>query len=248
MVLAALQIASASPMPFQPGEKLDYEIYWTVVHAGSATLEVLTDRDGEGRPALRFSALARSTPFVDSFYKVRDRIESWTDVTVEHSLLYRKRQREGDYSKDVELRFDQKSGNTMRYVRGKLRHTLEQPENVFDPLAILFAFRKNALYKTMRFSRPVTDGKVSVMGEATVEDMDKLDTPLGEMNCFRVRIDVKHLSGVFRKSRDAELLVWFSADERRLPVRVKSKVVVGHFTMELVKYEPGQEIRKTQTP
>jgi hypothetical protein len=233
-------------MPFQPGEKLSYEIYWTVVHAGSATLEVLPEQDLAGKPALGFLAEARSTPFVDAFYKVRDRIESWTDVDVERSYLYRKQQREGDYSKDVELRFEPDARRTLRYVRGELRHTLEQPEYVFDPLAILFAFRKQVLYKTMRFSGPVTDGKVSVSGEAYVEGMDTLDTPLGEMRCFRVRLDVKHLSGVFRKSDDAELLVWFSADGRRLPVRVKSKVVVGHFTMELVGYDPGRAARVVQ--
>lgn len=238
----------ALAMPFHPGEKLSYEIYWTVVHAGSATLEVLPEKDVAGKPALGFLAEARSTPFVDAFYKVRDRIESWTDPDVERSYLYLKRQREGDYSKDVELRFEPDARRTLRYVRGELRRTLEQPEYVFDPLAILFAFRKQTLYKTMRFSGPVTDGKVSVSGEAYVEGMDTLDTPLGEVPCFRVRLDVKHLSGVFRKSDDAELLVWFSADERRLPVRVKSKVVVGHFTMELVGYDPGRETCAAQVP
>ncbi len=61
---------------------------------------------------------------------------------------------------------------------------------------------------------------------------------MGVIRCFRVRLDVKHISGVFKKSKDAELLVWFSADERRLPVKVRSKVVVGHFTLELVDYQP----------
>lgn len=230
----------AGSLPFAPGEKLSYEIYWTVVHAGSATLEVLPVQKVQETPALGFLAEARTTPFVDSFYKVRDRIEAWTDTEVTRSLLYRKKQREGTYKKDVELTFDWNENRSYRYVRGDLKHTLDQPETVFDPLSILFMFRKHVLYKTMRFSGPVTDGKISVMGEAFVEDTEMLETPMGEIRCFRVRLNVKHLSGVFKKSKDAELIVWFSADNRRLPVKVKSKVVVGHFTMELVDYRPGK--------
>ena len=110
--------------------------------------------------------------------------------------------------------------------------------DVFDPMAILFNFRKQILYKTMRFGANVTDGKVSVKGQAYVEDMEDVETPMGIIRTFRVRLDIKHLSGVFKKSPDAELLVWFSADNRRIPVKVRSKVKVGHFTMELVDYRP----------
>ncbi len=246
LVLLGARPATAGSMPFAPGETLSYEIYWTVVHAGSATLTVLPEEEREGVPALGFLAEARSTPFVDNFYKVRDRIESWTDADVNRSLLYLKKQREGTYEKDVELKFDWDENRSYRYVRGELKHTLDQPEQVFDPLSILFQFRKHILYKTMRFSGPVTDGKISVLGEAYVEDTETVETPMGEIPCFRVRLNVKHLSGVFKKSDDAELIVWFSADARRIPVKVKSKVVVGHFTMELVDYKAGRAAEVAQ--
>ena len=61
---------------------------------------------------------------------------------------------------------------------------------------------------------------------------------MGKIRSFKVNLDIKHLSGVFKKSADAELVVWFSADQRRIPVKVRSKVAVGHFTLELVDYQP----------
>ena len=223
-------------VPFGPGEKLTYRIYWTFVHAGDAVLEVMPDTEMEGVPARRFRAEARTAPWVDKFYKVRDVMEAWTDPGVNHSLRYKKDQNEGTYHKQVDLVFDPAARQTRRYVRGELKHTLDQPEQVFDPMAVLFGFRKQILYKTMRFGANVTDGKVSVVGEAYVEGTEDVETAMGVIPCFRVRIDVKHLSGVFRKSQDAELLVWFSADDRRIPIKVRSKVVVGHFTLELVDY------------
>jgi hypothetical protein len=42
------------------------------------------------------------------------------------------------------------------------------------------------------------------------------------------------VGGVFEKSPDARLQLWVTADHRRLPVKLKSKVIVGSFTGELV--------------
>ncbi|WP_419786899.1 DUF3108 domain-containing protein [Pseudodesulfovibrio sp.] len=243
LLLAAVPAYAGIKVPFGPGERLTYRIYWTFVHAGDAVLEVLPDTDLEGVPACAFRATARTVPWVDKFYKVRDTLESWTDPGVNHSLRYKKEQNEGSYHKQVDLEFDPEARQTRRYVWGELKHTLDQPAQVFDPMSILFGFRKQPFYKTMRFAANVTDGKVSVVGESLVEGKEDVKTPLGIIPCYRVRIDVKHLSGVFRKSRDAELLVWFSADNRRIPVKVRSKVVVGHFTMELVDYQPPDSIQ-----
>ena len=89
-----------------------------------------------------------------------------------------------------------------------------------------------------RYGPYVTDGKKSVVGEAYVEAVEDVETSMGVIRSFKVNLDIKHLSGVFKKSDDAELVVWFSADHRRIPVKVRSKVAVGHFTLELVDYQP----------
>ncbi len=238
-VLFAPCAFAAGTVPFGPGEKLTYEIHWTFIHAGDAVLEVMPDTEVDGVPARYFKATATTVPWVDKFYKVRDVLEAWTDLDVSHSLRYKKDQNEGKYHKKVDLVFDKKTNQSRRYVKGELKHTIDQPVDAFDPMSVLFSFRKQILYKTMQFGANVSDGKKSVVGEATVEAMETIETGIGMIDAFRVRLDIKHLSGVFKKSKDAELLVWFSADARRIPVKVKSKVKVGHFTMELVDYQPA---------
>ncbi|WP_243544082.1 DUF3108 domain-containing protein [Pseudodesulfovibrio tunisiensis] len=225
-------------VPFGPGEKLSYEIYWTFIKVGYAELEVMPDTEMNGVPARHFRAEARTTPAIDNFYKVRDCMEAWTDRDVTRSLRYRKDQNEGTYHKKVDLVFDWSVNRTFRYIRGELRHELKQPEHAFDPMSVLFNYRRQVLYKTMRYGVPVTDGKKSVIGESVVDGMETVETKAGTFRCWRVNLDVKHISGVFRKSPDAALVVWFSADERRIPVKVWSKVKVGHFTLELVRYTP----------
>ena len=238
MLVTAPFAHAAFPVPFGPGEKLTYEIHWTFIHAGDAVLEVMPDTEMNGVQARHFKATAKTVPWVDKIYKVRDTMDAWTNMDVTHALRYKKDQNEGTYHKNVDLIFDKEKNQSLRYVRGDLKHTLDQPESVFDPMSILYSFRKQIMYKTMKFGAHVSDGKKSVVGEAYVEDVEDVETPMGVIRAFRVRLDIKHLSGVFKKSKDAELLVWFSADKRRIPIRVRSKVKVGHFSLELVDYQP----------
>jgi hypothetical protein len=238
LLAVPVRAAEAPSPPFGPGERLYYDIYWTVIHAGRAELLCLDDTEVDGRPARYFFAKARTLGWVDNFYKVRDTMEAWTDMDVNYALRYKKDQNEGSYHKKVELIFDKKTNQSHRYARGKLQHTLDQPVDVFDPMSILFAFRKQALYKGMVFDANVSDGKVSVVSKAFVEGKETVETGIGDVEAFRVRLDIKHLSGVFKKSKKAELYVWFSADERRIPVKVRSKVAVGHFSMTLREYYP----------
>ena len=240
VVLTALiaSPARASKLPFGPSERMEYEIYWTVFHAADAVLEVMPDTEMRGEPARHFRATAKSAEWIDSIYRVRDTIEAWTDMGVGYSLRYKKDQNEGSYHKQVDLIFDKKSNLSHRYSRGKYSQSLVQPVDVFDPMSILFNFRRYDLYEGMRFKANVSDGKKSVVSEAWVEKSENVSTDLGEFRCYKVKIDVKHLSGVFNKSEDASLHVWFTADQRRIPVKVKSKVAVGHFSMKLVGYRP----------
>lgn len=234
----ASSVPARADLPFGPGEKLSYNIYWTFVLAGSATLETLETGPVEGREALHFRALARSTPFIDTFYKVRDSIESWVDPAMTHAILYRKDQSEGDYVRNYLVRFDTNGNVAYRYSKGALKNAVSIPSGTFDPLSMLFLFRTKTLYQGFEFVAPVTDGEKSITGTAKVLRRERIKTPAGEFDTLLVEPDVRNIGGVFRKSPDATLQVWITNDARRIPVRVKSKVVVGHFSMELTGYEP----------
>jgi hypothetical protein len=52
-----------------------------------------------------------------------------------------------------------------------------------------------------------------------------------------VEPSLEHVGGVFEKSKDAKVQIWVTADARRIPVKIKSKVAVGSFVGELVSVE-----------
>ena len=54
---------------------------------------------------------------------------------------------------------------------------------------------------------------------------------------FLVEPDLKHIGGVFEKSKKAKLEIWVTAGTQKIPVKIRSKVIVGSFVAELISAE-----------
>ena len=127
---------------------------------------------------------------------------------------------------------------TAQYVNGNdVREPIAITEGSFDPLSIFYWSRFPPLAVGGRLQRPVTDGKKHVLGVAHVVRRERIRVPAGSFDTFLIEPDLRHVGGVFEKSPDAKLQLWVTADRRRLPVKLKSKVVVGSFTGELTTYD-----------
>lgn len=219
---------------FKPGERLTFVLKWTIIPAGEATLEVLPQGHVDGREARHFVLTARSNAFVDAFYMVRDRIDAWSDNAIKRSLLYRKKQHEGNTRRDVTVAFDWKAMTAQYTNQGEVQAPIAITDGTLDPLSIFYWFRGETLAVGGRIRRSVTDGKKHVLGAADVVRRETITVPAGTFDTFLIEPDLSHVGGVFEKSPDAKLQLWVSADHRRLPVKLKSKVIVGSFTGELV--------------
>ncbi len=233
--IAVDAMAPAGPLPFQPGEELVYQIRWSFIPAGTAILKVLAPEKADGRPAQHFSLSVTTNRFIDTFYRVRTRVDGWTDMAVSHSVLYRKMQREGRHRRDVAVSFDWHA-QTAHYTdsyRGKSRSSALLP-GAFDPLSAAFYFRTLTLKKNMEIVYPVSDGKKCVVGRGTVVAREKIKVGGIVYDTWVVVPEIKHVGGVFKKSKHAKIHLWITADRRHLPVRLTSKVIVGHFVGDLV--------------
>ena len=225
----------ASVGPFQPGERLTFILKWTFVPAGEAVLEVLPQEHLAGENAYHFVLTAQSNAFVDAFYMVRDRIDSWSDTDMQRSLLYRKKQHEGRTRRDITVSFDWQAMTAQYVNRQKAREPIAITAGTFDPLSIFYWARSAHLAVGAQLKHPVTDGKKHVLGIANVVRRETVRVAAGTFDTFLIEPDLRHVGGVFEKSPNAKLQLWVSADRRRLPVRIKSKVIVGSFSGELTE-------------
>lgn len=235
-LIGLVSVAGSSPgdFPFQPGERLVYKLRWGLITAGYAELEVLPFEQVDGESAWHFILSIKTSKFVDVFYRVRDRIESYTDLALVNSMLYSKEQREGSTDRDVVVHFDRAGGTAVYSNKGVARDPIEIEDGTIDPLASIYYLRQQALVENAEIIKPVTDGKKAVGGVARVVKRETLRIGGVEYDTFMVEPDLQDVRGVFEKSKKSKLRMWITADDRRLLVKVKSKVVVGSFTGTLV--------------
>jgi len=236
-VMPTQALSTKESVPFHAGEKLSYVLKWSIIPVGEATLEVLNGEiETEGNPYL-LKVSVKSYPAIDLFYRVRDHIESYVDRSVTHSLLYRKKQHEGSHERDVMVSFDWDKSEAHYYNKGKHERSVTILPGTFDPLSVFYAFRLYPLKDGLVVETPVTDGKKCVLGRAKVVKREKMKVDAGEFDTFLIEPDLQHIGGIFKESKDAKLRVWVTADDRQILVKAESKVVVGHFTAELVSVE-----------
>ena len=224
----------ASPSAFEPGEKLKYSLGWQFIVVGHATLEVLPDEEMYGRKVRSFKMEARTGKVVDNLFKVRDSLSSIAEYDVRRSLGYTKLQREGKTKRDVTVDFDWDNLKAHYYeVRSRSSKTIDIPENTLDPLSAFYFIRNQKLEVGTVIKGPMTDGKRAKEAEIKVVKRERIKVNGKKYDTFKLVPDIKDVGGVFEKSKDAKMEIWCTADDRHIPVLLKSKVMVGSFKAEL---------------
>jgi hypothetical protein len=231
------QTAWATEVPFQVGEKLIFELRWESIPAGQAVLEVLAPSTIQGQPVHHFVLHAKTNRFLDTFYPVRDRIDAFADIPMTRSILYQQVQREGSYKRDITVVFDwEKNQAIYRDSRNKMEKVDLLP-GAFDPLSVFYFARMLDLGPNRKIQRPVTDGKKITFGTARILRRETIELALGTFDTYLLEPDIRQVGGVFKQSKGAKIELWVTADERKIPLRIRSKVVIGNFIGELVGVE-----------
>jgi len=216
---------------FGTREKLTFDINYGFINAGVASMEVVRLIEYENRPCYQIVTRAQSNKFFSTFYKVEDRVESIIDAVGMFSWRFEKNLREGNYRVDRTCSFDQR--NHIVYYKDD---TLAVPPFVQDALSVLFYVRTQKLEPGISLSIDnFTDGKLYPL-EVRVLKRERVTVEAGTFDCIVVEPLLKTV-GVFKHK--GKLKVWLTDDRLKMPVLMKSKVLVGSITAELTDYRLG---------
>ncbi len=224
------------------GETLSYRITWGVFHVANSQIEMKTPKTVDGEPAYHISMFTQTHGFVNALYKVKDLHESFVNEDFTRTLHYRKRT-EGNETSDSKVVFNWETQRALRTDWGLPRPGFATfPESALDPLSITFAYRAQKLELGEQIRLFATDGWKTVQVDIDIEKEERIKTRLGTFDCYLVEPDTKDLGGVFEKSDDATIQIWFNKAAPHVPIKMKSAVVVGSFSAELSNIEgPGRE-------
>ncbi len=217
---------------FTVGEKLNYDIYYGPINAGSATIETPSYMYYEGRKCYKVEFSMRSAPFFDIFFKVRDYYYSLIDVQGLFPWKFEQHIREGGYKKDFVAWFDQ-CNHTARTSEGG--PFIIQPYSQ-DAVSTFF-YARTMDYDTLspgaeiHFSNFYQD-KVYPLDVKYLGKQD-IETKAGRFHCQVIEpVIVK--GGLFKNT--GKITVWITADSLKIPVKVKTEVVIGSVVAELSGY------------
>jgi hypothetical protein len=218
-------------LAFAGGEFLKFDVNYGFVTAGEARMSIAETTYHGGRKCYKVSFSVDSKPFFDSFYKVRDRYLTYVDAEGLFPWRFEQHIREGGYTRDFVAEFDQ-IAHTARTSEG----TFAIPPYVHDILSA-FYFARTIDYTGFKPGQKVhlqNFYKDSTYGlDVKFKGRQEIEVEAGKFKCVVIE-PLAREGGLFKS--DGKVYVWLTDDERKMPVMVSSKIVIGSIDSELTEY------------
>jgi hypothetical protein len=195
----------------------------------------VTLKPGEDRPSETYETVttARSQGFVAVLFNVENEFHTVFDPKTLCSRGIHKKVHEGRRRKDTQIVFD---GARRLAVLDEVdlnkpdlppKHAENNiPACVADVVTAFYHVRKQPLRVGEVIHLPINDGGKTYDVAVEVQTREPVQTPLGQRDALRV--EPKVFGGLY--SRKGKMLIWFSDDAQRLPLRIKASVSVGTIT------------------
>lgn len=214
------------------GERLEFRVGYKFITAGRAYFQIAPEPIyREGRPCYDIWFEVRSLESLDWLYRVRDRYRTVLDVAGIFPWEFEQHIREGNFRRDFSARFDQRNRKAIT-----TEGTFDVPPYVHDIVSAFYyvrtlnlgAYTKGSVIQHQNFfDRQTHDLGVRILGRQTVE------VEAGTFRCIVIEPLIKE-GGLFKS--EGRILIWLSDDDRKIPVKVSTKIPIGTIDAELTGY------------
>ena len=268
---SSLSMHSASGEPFQQpqnyistvnhtfttGEKLTYAISWSkILDAGIAVMEVKDGPTMDGRHTYQFVSSTRSVGIVEQFYPIREIVESVVDARELYSITFMLDESLGSETSFPKIKkrkriitFDHKHNTALFLLNYDTPETYAIAKHVQDALSSLYYVRTRTDFTV---DKPIIVDVFDSGKTWTVEiytlGRERISTPAGAFDTIRVKTYPKY-EGVFMNK--GEIFIWITDDEKKIPVLMKSTIMIGSIVATLTKIELGKinyDVKKRTQP
>ncbi len=216
---------------FGVGERLIFSVNYGFINAGDAAMTITRYDTVAGRQCYRVEFTVNSLESFAWVYKVEDLYLTYIDVEAIAPLKFEQHIREGTYRRDFIAEFDQ-SNHVAKTSEGEY----PIPEYVHDIMSAFYFVR------TMDFTGFLPGEEIALHNfykdksyELVVRFLGRqeLEVEAGTFKTVVVEPLVRE-GGLFKS--EGRIVIWLSDDERKIPVRVNTKIVIGSIDVELSSY------------
>jgi hypothetical protein len=218
---------------FPQHQTLTYSVDWRVFPAGTAVLHFNAVGDRE-----RLTANADTIGAINLLFHVDDRFQSTFDRNKGCTYDFAKQTVEGRRQINSTLRLDYGQYKSIHdeknMVSGQTKH-LEKPISgcMTDLLSGVFYASSQPMEIGHSFVIPVVDALRTVPVTMKVEGREEVKTPMGTFRTLRVQPTAS--AGVVKNR--GNIWIWYTDDERHLPVQMRARLFWGTITFRLIGNE-----------
>jgi hypothetical protein len=231
--------APATLPPPRPGftfpqkQTLTYTVDWRVFPAGTAAVHFEANGESE-----RITANADTSGAINLLFHVSDHFQSTFDRNTGCTAEFDKQTVEGRRQVNSTLKLDYAQSKSIldekNVVRNETKH-IETPISgcPTDLLSGLFYAASQPMEVGKSFVIPVVDALHTIPVTMKVEGKEEVKTPLGTFKTIRVQPTAD--AGVVKNR--GNIWIWYTDDERHLPVQMRARLFWGTITFRLASIE-----------
>ncbi len=214
-----------SAWPFQIGERLIYNVSFTGITAGQASLEVVNDTMVNNYHQLHIRFNARTTFPVSSIYTINDQVDTWLDSKYLYTKKLTKNIREGNYKNDsyTIIDYDQ----SIAITNGD---TVIIDQFLRDSYSLFYFLRTIPLIIGETIDFTAFDGKKITPFQVIIKTKETINTMAGTFPCLVVK---PFREGTTLLKNKGDMMIWFSDDKIRLPIQIRIKLKYGSMLLKL---------------
>jgi hypothetical protein len=222
---------------FTYGERLSFEVSYGFITAAEAFMTISPAPymyNGRETYEVNFDVNSRSS--FDAVYKVRDNYKTYIDSKGIFPWRFEQHIRENNYKRDFEATFIQESLKVYTKVNYVEDKNYKSPYDYVQDLISAFYYARTLDWKNKKAGDIVTvnyfykDNFFPL--EIRFEGRETVDVAAGEFKTFVLKPTIKE--GFTNKTSD--IYIYLTDDERKVPVKVKMKIVIGALVAELTEF------------
>lgn len=243
-VVVPLAVWAEAPAPsvFGPGEQTTYAVSYLGVPTGEAQITVGWKMLQFGREVWPLVCVGQTTS-IAAAYPVKDRFVSYWDPVRRQAVGADFFVDEGRKRRRERYRYDEEQltafATKQHEGKGPVEVTYAIERGTLDLASAAFSLRNTPLVAGAVHEMPIFTGVKLYRMRATVEGKVTVETPLGALEAWRVTVN-----GDFdgKLSTKGLMTIYYSADERQVPVRAEAEFLLGSIVVEATRYEPGRTV------
>ncbi|MFD1062376.1 DUF3108 domain-containing protein [Winogradskyella litorisediminis] len=244
LTIATLQVAKAQKQSaFQDGEWFKFRMsYSGWFKAGEATLNI-KQKSLDGKQVYHVVGKGKTTGLINAFFKVRDRYETYFDTQTGLPYKFIRKIDEGGHTKDIEIDFDHiKNKALVNNKKYKSKETFDIHENVQDMVSAFYYLRNNydtdkikegdVVKLSMFFDKENYPFRLKYLGRETI----KVTVNGSRIKVKTLKFRPYVMAGRVFKEEES-LTLWVSADDNKIPLKIKADLAVGSLRADLYQYK-----------